>query len=241
MRADALELRMRPRSPWEAADVGIRFAQRHWRELHRCHAVVTVPVIALCIACHEIASWLPLLPLFLFKPWLDRVSLFVLSRAAFGQRTTLGDLWRNQWRVLWRSLIPSITWRRLSPWRSFTQPIYQLEGSRVALRRRQLGRRYRGPALAITSMYSLVESFLVVALMGLLAMFMPTERGSDELMQQLEDFRTFAEVFLPALYGCVILLLEPFYVASGFALYLNRRAELEAWDVEQELRRAFAA
>src|SRR5690606_38954388 len=126
---------MRPRSPWEAADLGIRFAQRHWRELHGCHALVTVPVVALCIASHEIAPFLPLLLLFIAKPWLDRVSLFVLSRAAFGQRTGPGDLWRNQWRVLWRALVSSITWRRLSPWRSFTQPIYQLEGSRVGLRR----------------------------------------------------------------------------------------------------------
>ncbi len=35
--------------------------------------------------------------------------------------------------------------------------------------------------------------------------------------------------------------IEPFYVASGFAMYLNRRAQLEAWDVEQELRRAFGS
>jgi hypothetical protein len=28
-------------------------------------------------------------------------------------------------------------------------------------------------------------------------------------------------------------------VAAGFAMYLNRRAQLEAWDIEQELRRAF--
>ena len=42
-------------------------------------------------------------------------------------------------------------------------------------------------------------------------------------------------------YAIVIAFLEPFYVAAGFAMYLNRRAELEAWDVEQELRRAFAA
>ena len=37
-----------------------------------------------------------------------------------------------------------------------------------------------------------------------------------------------------------ILLLEPLYVAAGFAMYLNRRAELEAWDLEQELRSVFA-
>jgi hypothetical protein len=37
-----------------------------------------------------------------------------------------------------------------------------------------------------------------------------------------------------------VLFVEPFYVAAGFGMYLSRRAELEAWDIEQEFRRAFA-
>ncbi len=72
---------------WEAADLGIRLAQRGWRELFACHAAVLLPLTALCIATWEIAVWLPLVLLFFSKPWLDRTSLFVLSRAAFGQRT----------------------------------------------------------------------------------------------------------------------------------------------------------
>jgi hypothetical protein len=36
-----------------------------------------------------------------------------------------------------------------------------------------------------------------------------------------------------------VIFVEPFYVAAGFAMYLNRRVELEAWDVEQDLRHAF--
>jgi hypothetical protein len=42
-------------------------------------------------------------------------------------------------------------------------------------------------------------------------------------------------------YALAVFAIEPFYVAAGFAMYLNRRAELEAWDIEQELKRAFAA
>jgi len=41
-------------------------------------------------------------------------------------------------------------------------------------------------------------------------------------------------------YAGAVLILEPFYVAAGFGMYLNRRAELEAWDIEQEFRRAFS-
>ena len=59
---------------------------------------------------------------------MDQTILFVLSRAAFGQPTALGDLWNAQRRVWWSQLPLSLTLRRLSPWRSFTQPVYQLEG-----------------------------------------------------------------------------------------------------------------
>ena len=45
---------------------------------------------------------------------------------------------------------------------------------------------------------------------------------------------------LPIAYAVAVLFIEPFYVAAGFAMYLNRRAEIEAWDIEQEFRRAFA-
>jgi hypothetical protein len=233
---------MRPRSPWEAADLGIRMVQRHWRELFACHAAVTVPVCALCIASYELAAWLPLTLMFLAKPWLDRASLFVLSRAAFGQRTRLADLWAGQRQVLWHRLLLSWTWRRLSPWRSFTQAVYQLEGlalRQVGARRRQLRRGYALPARLLTLAFALTETLLVVAILSLAFWFMPTDRGAAQLWQQLSQFRDFIAVPLPLVYMATLLFLEPFYVGAGFAMYLNRRAELEAWDLEQELRRAF--
>ena len=38
-------------------------------------------------------------------------------------------------------------------------------------------------------------------------------------------------------YAAAVLVLEPFYVAAGFGLYLNRRTLLEGWDIEVALRR----
>jgi len=38
-------------------------------------------------------------------------------------------------------------------------------------------------------------------------------------------------------YAAAVLLVEPLYVAAGFALYLNRRTLLEGWDLEVALRR----
>jgi uncharacterized membrane protein len=38
----------------------------------------------------------------------------------------------------------------------------------------------------------------------------------------------------------IISIIEPLYVAAGFALYLNRRTHLEGWDIELIFRRIAA-
>jgi hypothetical protein len=240
---DSLALRMRPRRPLEAADVGSRLCQHAAGDVYRCYGAVAVPVIALALASGEIAAWLPTLVLWWVKPWLDRTVLFVLARAAFGQSTTLGDLWRAQRQVWWGQLLLTLTWRRLSPWRSFTQPVYQLEGLTVwqlRKRLRQIRGRQSGSAALLTSAFSLAETTLALALAALLFLLTPSEQSFDLAAALNGEAATLVALVLPLAYAGAVLFLEPFYVANGFAMYLNRRAELEAWDVEQELRRAFA-
>src|SRR4051794_12639589 len=112
---------MRTRGSMEAADLGVRLTQEAMRAVYTCYLLVAVPVIAICLSLYEIAGWLPGLALWCAKPWLDRTILFVLSRSAFGQRTTLADLWDARRQVWWQHLLSTLTLRRLSPWRSFTQ------------------------------------------------------------------------------------------------------------------------
>jgi hypothetical protein len=241
---DALALRMRPRAPLEAADLGARLCQRSARSVYACYAIVYVPIVAFAAATYEIATWLPTLVLFFSKPWLDRTILFVLSRAAFGQDTTPRELWEARRQVWLEQLLLTWTWRRLSPWRSFTQPVYQLEGLRFGeIRRRavQLRRRRRGAALLMTSAFAIAETCLVVTVLSLLVWFAPAEMAPDIATVVFGADNALLETTSAIAYAIVIAFLEPFYVAAGFAMYLNRRAELEAWDLEQELRRAFAA
>ena len=223
----------------EAADLGVRLCQSAAREVYQCYWAVALPVFALCLATYEIAEWLPAGLIWWFKPWLDRTVLYVLSRAAFGQRTRVSDLVRDQRHVWWHQLLLSLTTRRLSPWRSFTQSVYQLEGLRFLAARKRVMQIRRGrttPATLMTSAFSVAETLLTVAVVSLIFWFTPGER---------DPFApgAFADLAFPVTcaYALVVLFLEPFYVAAGFAMYLNRRAQLEAWDIEQELRRAFQA
>ena len=239
MQIDALALRMRPRTPMEAADLGVRLCQSAARQVYLCYWAVGLPVVALSLATFEIADWLPGLLIWWAKPWLDRTILFVLSRAAFGQPTALDDLWNAQRRVWWSHLLLSLTMRRLSPWRSFTQPVYQLEGLPFLKARNRVLQIRRGktnPALLMTSAFATAEMVLALAAIALIFWLMPGELNPAWFSEYTPGF---LGLLATIIYALVVLFLEPFYVAAGFAMYLNRRAQLEAWDIEQELRRAF--
>jgi hypothetical protein len=242
MQVDALAVRLRPRTPMEAADLGARLCQSALGAVYPSYLMVAVPVMVLAMASGGIATWLPGLVIWWSKPWLDRTILFVLSRAAFGQRTTLRDVWEARRQVWWRRLLVSLTLRRLSPWRSVTEPVYQLEGlslGETMRRARQIRQRNAGAALMMTGAFSIAEMALNLSLLSLVFWLAPTGQRPD-LTALLTGQASALSAILPLGYVLTVLFLEPFYVGAGFAMYLNRRAELEAWDIEQEFRRAFA-
>lgn len=244
MQVDALALTLRPRSMFEASDLGVRLVQTHAASAWRTFLPLYLVVVAFALATVEIAGWLPSLVIFWLKPWLDRSLLFVMSRAVFGEPTRFADLWRAQRSVWWQQLVLTLTWRRLSPWRSFTQAVYQLEGQRgAALRKRrlQVTRGKRGVAAAMHGAFTHLELTLGIALVLLAVWFMPQGEWRHVIEGIGAGDSLAGAVTSTLAYAAIVAVVEPFYVASGFAMYLNRRVELEAWDIEQEFRRAFAA
>jgi len=242
MQIDALAVRLRPRTTMEATDLGVRICQSAARSVYPPYLAVALPVMVLAIASYEIAPWLPTIAIWCAKPWLDRTILFALSRAVFNQPTRPADVWRAQRRVWWSQLLFTWTVQRLSLWRSLTQPVYQLEGGSIwsARRRvRQLRRGAAGAAFLTTQAFSLSEFALLTGVVSLLFWFAPAGRAPDAYELIFGDNPGLIALAIPVSYALVVLFLEPFFVAAGFALYLNRRAELEAWDIEQEFRRAF--
>jgi len=105
----------------------------------------------------------------------------------------------------------------------------------------QVRRRKRGAALLMTLSFFMAQVCLVFAGVSLLLLFAPGESARTFFEMLFDPDSDFFEASTAVAFAIVLAFLEPFYVAAGFAMYLNRRAELEAWDVEQELRRAFAS
>jgi len=242
MRADATLVQLRPRPMYEAADLGVRLVQASVRPLLRCALPVLVVLTLLCLALQPLAWWAPSLALWWAKPWLDRTLLFVLARAVFRQDSRFADLWAAQGSVWWTHLLPTLTLQRLLPWRSVTQAAQQLEGFKgKALRKRRgvLLRGHQGAGLAMCGAFLHLEMAVAFGLPALLMWLHPGSPSAAPFAWfGTETPLTQAAATLT--YALAIALIEPFYVGAGFAMYLNRRVEIEAWDVEQSMRHAFA-
>lgn len=236
-------MQLRPRPMFEAADLGVRLVQRCARDLLRTAGPVYAVCVLLALALMPVAPWLPALVLWWLKPWLDRTVLFVLSRSVFSRDTRPADLWSAARSVWWQGLLGSLSLRRLSPWRTFTAPAVQLEGLQgAALRKRkaQLRQGHQGSALALSWGFWHLETALCLGLPALAVWLVPGDLSLAPLqwLSGADDLR--ASLVFTGAYALAVAVVEPFFVGAGFAMYLNRRVELEAWDVEQSLRHAFA-
>ena len=242
MKVDAIRLDLRPRSMFEAADLGVRLVSAHLRSVWTSCAPVYAFVLLVAATMLPFGIGWTLLTVIWLKPWLDRSILFVLARAVFGEETRFADVWAARSAVGWQGLLGALTVRRLSPWRSYVQPVLQLEGQRGKARRERVARilgSHRGAALAMQTAFATIESALVVGLLAVLPWLMPADDQSPWLALLFEGGSWLSGAG-PAAYVITVAIVEPFFVGAGFAMYLNRRVELEAWDIEQEFRLAFA-
>ena len=243
MKAEQLQLALRPRPAYEAVDLGVHMTQRAGRSLVRAYLPLALLLVVACGATIEIATWLPTLLLWWLKPWLDRILLNIYARQAFGEETRFNDAWEARRNAPWLTMLAWLTVWRLSPWRSYSMPVTQLEGQTASarrLRRKAILRNQGGAALMMQSGFGTIELCLGMGLASLLPWMVPN-LGLSAALQWLGEGSLLAAGFAFAANASAVLFVEPFFVAAGFAMYLNRRVELEAWDVEQDLRHAFAA
>ncbi|KLD79703.1 DUF4129 domain-containing protein [Xanthomonas hyacinthi] len=246
MRIERLDVVLRARSAWETMELGSALVRRHAGAIWKPWLLFTVPLFALLnLGAWAIDQlWLASLALWWLKPVLDRIALFVIARGVFGDVPRVRDTLRAQWGWGWGTLFGYLTWRRLSPARSVFMPLELLEGASAEQqrqRRRSLGGAVYGHALLLASVCWHFEAMLCLACIAAILMFVPVELLPETLRAAWaligEENPVWADIGLNAFGWLAMTLIEPFFVGAGFGLYLNRRTELEAWDVEMALRR----
>ena len=244
-----IAITLRRRSPWEAMDLGLTMLQRWWRQVYLPYLLVAVPLMAaaIAIAWSLERAWVALVIVWWLKPVYDRVVLHVLSRAVFGELQSTSAVLKAAGQWLSTGLVAALVFRWWpNTMRSFTLPVRQLEGQRGRAARERvgvLGRRVGSYAVWLTLVCLALEVLVLWTSFGLLSqLFLPAKADDGKSVFELlfggtddpGEVFTWEDAFA---YPLAVLVLEPFYVAAGFALYLNRRTLLEGWDIEVALRR----
>ena len=233
---------LRPRRPQEALDLGVAMFRRWWRPIMLAWLFTSLPV-ALVVAFVVQSFWWTVLALFLLEPAFERVTLFVISRAIFGAAPDPGACVRAL-PSIWRpSLDRTYLGHLISPMRTVVAPVPQLEGLHGRERRQReelLARRSRGAPYAMALALRSIHLALVFAALALLALFVPAEHMPG--LEELVELRAAGALgWLPWFVTVSWIVAHGFTTAvgavCGFALYLQRRTDLEGWDVEVAFRR----
>ncbi|MFZ2266376.1 MAG: DUF4129 domain-containing protein [Azonexus sp.] len=243
MQIEQIAIRLRRRTPREAIDLGGAMLRAWAPGTYRIWMFTYWPVGLLLLAIFWHHQTIAMAILWWLKPAFDRILLFAYSRSLFHQPTSLRDVLRALPGLARQSgLWSGLSLRRLSLARSLLLPVWQLEGLRGAAARQRfklLARRTRGTAAWLTVVCSNLSTALCLSFILLIEVMRP--QGSIEFFQFSDwfsnDLTPDQEILGSLLYLLAETLIEPLYMASGFALYLNRRSELEGWDIELAFRR----
>lgn len=247
MRIDKLQIALRPRPAPQALDLGFALLHAHAGAVYKTWLALWLPAVALTFALMLLLPAYDTLWMMLawwLRPLLERGPLYVLSRQVFGEDVT----WRQALRAwpgqLGGGTVRLLTWWRLfMPGRGLYQPIWQLEqvrGKAAAERRLAIGRNGTGAAayrfgLACVH-FEVILQFGAIALIGLFLSDGPSVNPLAYIADQALAGRATLELVYMGTYCLGAAIVGPVYTACCFTLYLNRRATLEAWDIELTLR-----
>ncbi|MCC7634446.1 DUF4129 domain-containing protein [Stenotrophomonas rhizophila] len=246
MRIEQLDVVLRARSGWEAMELGTALVRRHARAIWAPCLLLGLPLFALvnALAWWADAFGLAWLLMWWLKPVFDRITLYVLSRGVFGDTPGTLQTLRAQRHWGGSGFWGYLGWRRFSPLRTLLLPANLLEGNPPAqqgARRRAIASDAFFHALLLTTVCMVFELVLVAGGIAAVFMFVPFELLSDSWRAALdmvrEDTPAWALLGLNLAFWLAASLIGPFYTGAGFGLYLNRRTEMEAWDVEIAFRR----
>ncbi|NHZ89178.1 hypothetical protein F2P45_09130 [Massilia sp. CCM 8733] len=249
MQIDKLQIELRPRTNAQALDLGFSLLHSHASAAYMSFLVLWLPLLALCAA---LTVWLPdlgwawILLAWWFKPLLERAPLYVLSRQVFGTTVTWQEAVRAWPRQIGGGAFRLLTWGRpFSPGRGLSHPVWMLEGARgrvANLRRATLGNNGTASSAAWFGIVcSHLEMVLQLGVLGFIGIFISDGKTTNPFILYVTADGAAPQTMAVALmtlgaFGMATAIMAPVYTACCFTLYLNRRASMEAWDIEIKLR-----
>lgn len=240
MQLHELRIALRPRTGWEALDLGFVIARTWWLQLTIPWLIWATP--ALAFACYIESHFWSIFVLWFFKPYYERAALRELAGSAFGNRTSVPSIIRSAFKNDWTGeclFFLKFCFLRLSLVRSMKLPLSELEQTDEELyrhRARTMFRTASGYMQTLTIVGFVAEAMFFLSIAVTLVFFV-----SPDVQSFLDNLSVVAgfdvqspwhPYLIDGIYFLVLFAVAPFYVACGFSLYINRRTELESWDLE---------
>lgn len=242
MQLDKIIIALRQRSPWEAMDLGVMLMRKLWPVIFIPWFIMMSIVLSFVIFADYQGYWI-FASLFLWwiKPVYESMILHILSRGIFGEYLSASDVYSSMGQWLKTGILTSIFFWRFSASRSFNMSVHLLEGLSGSARKQRLEALHRisgSHSMGLTIIGIHFEYILAMTLYILL-FFIAPDSTTDYFTSMVEDNadQTLWYVIGSIIYAITLFILEPFYVASGFMLYLNRRTQLEGWDIELDFKK----
>ena len=247
MKIDSVTAELRPRSDWEAVDLGLALVRRDFRKLLGAWWLGMLPAVLIGGGLWWVHPVWSILLFWWFVPVGSRLVLFRLSRTLFGEVPGWRDLVRELPRAMFRRWFHRMVWARVSPWRPLAMAVEDLEGLRGAdyrMRCRTLMRRGDSSLILVFFWRLGLVLWLAVAVFSTVQLFLP----GPARIEWREMFNSWiGEGGQPVTAGFAITwliavawsmcLTDLFATGAGFGIYVNHRTWIEGWDVELAFRR----
>ncbi len=236
MNIESIQVALRERTPWQAIDLGFNMSRQYYGILYKSYClsflVISLPII---VALRNYPSWASFLIWYL-KPLFEVGAQSLLSRRVFGETFSNRQIAHITFQAINQHWWAAITSLRFTIRRSFIMPVFLLEGLKVKQRRQRLRTlslgQQQGPA-SLTVLLTHVEVLFYIVIFFIIYLMIPHyERFDPMVIFQAESENLGLQWLTIACWGLATILVAPFYICSGFSLYLNKRIELEGWDLE---------
>lgn len=247
MNLDKMTVNIKPLPVYQAMDLGLSIARAWygdlWRLWWQSPALWLGLVASVMLAMFPMYGqaefavyfWL-IFGLWWLKPLHERRLVIFLSQKLFNNEYQIEDVPQLA------KTMPKVRFmlfKRLGSRRMMVMPVHLLEGQtgkNAKTRLKALTRRQDGQISSHGAGFFILE--MAIWLVGYETLLSLCQLGSNLGSEVELEIPQWLDAMLFVLsYFATISLLTPFFVASGFAMYLCKRSQLEGWDIELTFRK----
>ncbi len=232
---------LRPLPPQRCTELGIALARRWYAQLVFIYVLAVLPWVLVATALgiyYPQSVFVMILAIWWLKPFAELAALKWCSHALFAEPVTATHAVGFAWRSFPRLWLNYLGVFRLAPARGIGLCVVFLERAGIGKGRQRVqllkGSHSALPALTLIGVH--IEFILAVGGAMLLLSVLPVETPLTESFKQdwstaLSDYFNGGFYYTTTLIAAIAF--SPFYVCASFIHYINRRSQLEAWDIQQ--------